>query len=134
MLERQQRGPNTHSRLLFSEEAAGRESSIIGTNQEGVSGLRKNGVIFMLEGLFTSRDIIDNIFQAVEAARAKGNKRSFKNLQRDYPLLDYRATTFEGTVEESFGSRDGRFYRISYGEKFDGKVILDQQRQPLGTK
>ena len=134
MLERQQRGSNSHSRLLFSEDSVGKESSIIGTSQEGVSGLRKNGVIFMLEGLFTSRDIIDNTFQAVEAARAKGNNRSFKNLKRDYPLLDYKVTTFEGTIEESFGTRDGRFYRISYGEKFDGRVILDQQRQPLGPK
>ncbi len=131
MLERQSRGTNTHSRLLFSEETAGKESSIIGASIEGISELRKKGIVFMLEDVFSSRAIIDRVFGVLEEARNSGHIDDF---QREFPELNYAIGSFEGTIEESFGARDERYYRISYGEKFDGRVILDYQQKLFGTK
>lgn len=130
MFARQEREPD-HSRLLFLDEEAGKKSLLISTTPDGVPFLRKKGIIFMLEGIFSSRAVIDNVFNALEKARATNN---FAVFQQDFPALNYASASFEGTIEESFGVRDERYYRFSYAENFSGKVILETQDSTVGKK
>lgn len=130
-MEKQRRG--SEGRLLFASEGR-RISHLVNTNSARLGDYRRQGISFMIGDMITSQQFVDLIFQAVEEARTGENGAVFDKLQREYPVLNYRRTNFDGTIEESFGNKDGKYFSISYGENFDGRVILERQYEPRGAK